>query len=259
MWGLYRAALFAILFLALLADADTIDDGPAQDSDAGAFIYPRDYPLTIEDGATINISWTTSLDFAELYYNHVDEVGWTVLVELDGRTDKWFEWTLDGVGGKNLSNPFWFALSSTGDADTKGKFWSSTFYVKSKSTETSSTSTPSSSRPPNPTSLLPSMTRIPLRSSDDAKTSSLRPAHQGVNMKAVIGLAAGLGVAFLLILGLIIAMLMRRQRKTPSSMTKQDYKPVSEEGKSSSQAEQPASRDTPQAVEHQDEWVRNRA
>jgi len=85
MWRPFRALLFPTTSLILHPLAqDTNEDNPAiettpGDTDFGAFVFPRTYPLTLQEGSTVNVSWSTTLDIIELYCIHETQQGARVL------------------------------------------------------------------------------------------------------------------------------------------------------------------------------------
>lgn len=72
---MWRVAQLVLLF-GLLFASHTLADGnnTAQysttpvDSQNGSFIYPRAYPLTFQEGSTVNLTWSTTWIAVNLFY-----------------------------------------------------------------------------------------------------------------------------------------------------------------------------------------------
>jgi hypothetical protein len=72
-----RCIIYALLSFTILyghraraqsdENAGNLYTSPA-DSEDGAFVFPRTWPLTFREGSTINITWATTYDSINLYY-----------------------------------------------------------------------------------------------------------------------------------------------------------------------------------------------
>ena len=303
MWGPFHVLLFAALLLGSLSHAqDDVDSEiiiwtVPNDTIHGAFIFPRTYPLFFQEGTTVNISWTTSLDFVGLYWNHQGAIGTHLLTGkyttgclpvmmltfANERSTPWYQWKVDAIGG-NLSNPFSFGIFGAPDTD-EGYFFSTSFYITRKDAETSSSrsiSTPTlSSSSSSIRSILPTLatTRTLPNPSDEATRFSLESESHGVDRKLTLGLGIGLGGAFLIIVaGLVFVFWKRHQRKAANKAAAtcsptvveeapetREYKPVphkvyagtSDMGGSGSHVDMPVLRNMAHAVEYQDEWIQS--
>jgi len=190
--------------------------------------------------------------------------------------------------------PFVFRIvEAQADPLGSGGFWSTSFYVTKadevanlmsslglpqgstptstlvSSTRTSSIPayrTASTSQPP-PTSLTLLTTTMPSNPSEITTASTLEagPTSAKQSNKKTIGLAVGLTVGVVIILGVVGLLVWRRQRKVAER--KKATAPSSTEATSETQEYTPlpgrtddlsGPRDSAQTVEHQDEWVRDR-
>jgi hypothetical protein len=162
----------------------------------------------------------------------------------------------------NLSNPFDFEIwNEDNDVDF---FGSTSFYITKKEVVVSSSSRPSSTSPSQFLSGLPTLATLRPTSSAPTVvgTSAVQTSSGGSDKRVVIGLSVGLSVAFVVILGLVIGLYVWRQRRRVGEgvETSSKYSPVLEKPSAGGPAVAvPVSRDGSQAVEYQDEWVRNRA
>ncbi|KAF2830756.1 hypothetical protein CC86DRAFT_166945 [Ophiobolus disseminans] len=293
MWGPIRAAIVVAALLGLRSRAQDVEDDNniwkiPEDTDAGAFLWPRTYPLSFEEGATINISWTTTLKTAQLHCAHQNVTGSRLLTEQYGKSG-WFAWTIDGINA-NLSIPFVFSVMAPSGPGA-GYFISTSFYITKKEVAapsvkpTARSTTSSLSGLPTIATLRPTPT-LPTGSdsSRDGVSGSFSLASSGIDKETVIGLTVGLSIAFLVILAGITFILLRRWKrkqiektslKTPSTEETQEYMALSPgvyEGSSNTRrtpspvelpaqredAELPVPRNMSHEVDDQDEWVQER-
>ncbi|KAF2830758.1 hypothetical protein CC86DRAFT_463999 [Ophiobolus disseminans] len=285
----FVATLTTILLFALSVWAQKFDPGtvyktPGNSKD-GSFLGLVTYPIAITEGSSFNVTWKTTLSRVDIYSYYQGNPGNTGISYKNLSTN-----TFGTYWGKPQPDPFVLRIvEAEGDPLGSSGFWSTSVYINKNgdvnelirslglSTTSTSRSSVSSLRTFSATQALSTSvvsstsavsSTTPATSSpvNDASPASLGlpPTDRIRKKKLAIGLGVGFGALFIILVA--VAIFARRRQRTVANgkdgsatastgrtSETQKYAPVS-----GIPADQPELMNSAQAVQYQDEWVRDR-
>ncbi|KAI0972985.1 hypothetical protein F4678DRAFT_34504 [Xylaria arbuscula] len=219
--------LFSLLPVSLLVAFALGDDDlpppgePALDYTDGTFSEPNGGTASYNQGAQMNISWTTTYATTSIYL--IAGYDWAAPVQLTTNSAQtWFQWDVT-TDSTNSSEIYVFrGVNGTGTADQKatGGFLSAAFYIPVKESTT-------------PTTTLSTVTQSatePAKTPDSAITASTTSTpttttspSTGLSEGSRIGIGVGVGVGVLGLGALAAAFLFWRKSKGKKQPAPQPY------------------------------------
>ncbi|KAJ3580336.1 hypothetical protein NPX13_g214 [Xylaria arbuscula] len=219
--------LFPLLPLSLLATfaLGQDDDLPAPGEPAltytdGAYSEPNGGTSSYNQGAQMNISWTTTYETTSIYL--IVGYDWANPIQLTTNTaQNWFQWDVT-TDSTNSSEIYVFrGVNGTGTADQKatGGFLSASFYIPVKESATPSTTLSTistSATEPAKTSNLQTTT-------SSTSTATNTPSPGGLSQGTKIGIGVGVGVGVLGLGALAAAIIFWRKSKAKKQIQSQPH------------------------------------
>ncbi|KAI0427843.1 hypothetical protein F5Y09DRAFT_16515 [Xylaria sp. FL1042] len=206
----------SLLVAFALGDDDLPPPGePALDYTDGSFSEPNGGTASYNQGAQMNISWTTIYETTSIYL--IAGYNWAAPVQLTTNSAQtWFQWDVT-TDSTNSSEIYVFrGVNGTGTADQKatGGFLSAAFYIPVKE----------SSTPTTTFSTLTQSATEPAKTPNSATTTSTpTPTSAGISEGTRIGIGVGVGVGVFGLVALAAAFLFWRKSKAKQRPTPQPY------------------------------------